>query len=207
MERSPKQRKQPRKTSTAYGSGTWVSALGSWRKQRCEERWEGEAGGGTSGIGAGAFKILGSERRESRSGCSLLNGQQRSTQAWRNGSHSQRLDPSSTSCLSEAKGLHKPLCLALSPKSPSFHHPGLRLLPHPKAHDPPPSSFSLSHLSTGASSPPRPPCATGSILSWSPQVCPSQSGWSQHAASCTLVLPCRALSPDCWLQLASLWGE
>lgn len=94
---------------------------------------------------------------ERRSGCSLLNGQQRSTQAWLNGSQGQPLDTASVSYLPEAEGLvHKPFYL-LSPKTPSCYHPGLRLLLYPRAHDPPLSCFSLSHLSPRTSSTPRLP--------------------------------------------------
>lgn len=50
---------------------------------------------GSWGRGAGALKIPGSGRQggESRSGCSLLSGHQRSTQAWLNGPQGQALSP------------------------------------------------------------------------------------------------------------------
>lgn len=120
---------------------------------------------------------------ESRPGCSLLSGHQRSTQAWPNGSRAGlRIPQASLAPLRprEAKSLHKSFGLALSPKSPSCHHLGLSLLLHALAHDPHLTNLSLSHLSPGATSTPRPapPCAAGSpmILSSSPQLCPPQSG-------------------------------
>lgn len=127
----------------------WSKSLGGGGKGRLEV--------GSWGRGAGALKIPGSggQGGESRSGCSLLSGHQRSTQAWLNGPQGQALGPRiwlSPKLVSPWPRACTVLCTLSSPRRLPLLTPWLatrpvRLLPRPpqpSTHTHPPLQYRRS---------------------------------------------------------------
>lgn len=144
-----------------------------------------------------------------RSGCSLLSGHQRSTQAWLNGPQGQALGPrtrlSPRAHLWSLGGPEPAQAFVPCPShSDSFpHSSGLTLPPHATAHDPSPSSFCLGHLSPRPALQPGPLCFRITHPGLQAPALPLRvSGPNMLHPMCL-----HPLSPGCQSQLASPWGE